>query len=317
VTTSQTPSASPSNDTSSPSLPSDTSGTTALPAALAALEATIHSVGTGYTAPLLSRAQDLHNNAAALAQQEQDLLKSTAGLGRETDKLARFAQESAKAARGFKELGNWAAGLEADLEAVEETWRIVDTGDEEPETCEVCRGDLADVGAEGVRWCEGCDGLWHVGCAGEVVGEGEGETDLGDATLADGRDRVPSDGADDVSEAHDGTALSRVGWRCRDCALREDMEAIADGLGTFNDFDEPLGGGGLGGSKRVSGQSQLTEGGLERGGDAFGALMMSTNSHLGGEAGPTDGMEGMEVAQARLESNVKAGEADGDTEMKL
>jgi len=102
----------------------------------------------------------------------------------------------------MKELGaldSWAGVLEGDLRAVEETLRIVEGGAEE--VCEGCGGELGGVSPAEVGWCGGCEGLWHWGCA----GEGEGE------------DR------DDEE------------WRCRECALREDLEAMVDELGGFVD----------------------------------------------------------------------------------
>lgn len=56
-------------------------------AALAALNAVIHSVGTGYTQPLTTRAAQLHANDLMLAQQREKLLHTTNLLAKDTAAL--------------------------------------------------------------------------------------------------------------------------------------------------------------------------------------------------------------------------------------
>ncbi|KFZ15322.1 hypothetical protein V501_02754 [Pseudogymnoascus sp. VKM F-4519 (FW-2642)] len=147
----------------------------------------------------------------ALATQQAQLLSATGALAKENDRLAKLAEEGSRRLKEAGALDVWAEVLEGDLAAVEECLRIVEGGGEE--RCESCGGDLAAVDEDAVRWCGGCDGLWHAGCCGEegvsvdAVGEGEGVAD------------------------RDG----EVEWRCRECALREDLEAMVGELGGFVD----------------------------------------------------------------------------------
>ena len=97
-------------------------------AALAALNAVIHSVGTGYTQPLLSRAAQLHANDLMLAQQREKLLRETSWLAKDTAALQKLALESNNKLKGFGDLKNWTETLDTDLSAIEETLRIVDRG---------------------------------------------------------------------------------------------------------------------------------------------------------------------------------------------
>jgi hypothetical protein len=145
----------------------------------------------------------------ALATQQTQLLSATGALAKENDRLAKLAEEGARRLKEAGALDVWTEVLEGDLAAVEECLRIVEGGGEE--RCESCGGDLAAVDEDAVRWCGGCDGLWHAGCCGEegvsvdTPGEGEGVAD------------------------RDG----EVEWRCRECALREDLEAMVGELGGF------------------------------------------------------------------------------------
>lgn len=148
---------------------------------------------------------------SALATQQTQLLSATGALAKENDRLAKLAEEGGRRLKEVGALDVWAEVLEGDLAAVEECLRIVEGGGEE--RCESCGGDLGGVDEDAVRWCGGCDGLWHAGCCGEdgasidAVREGEGRED------------------------RDG----EVEWRCRECALREDLEAMVGELGGFVD----------------------------------------------------------------------------------
>ncbi|OAF54806.1 hypothetical protein VC83_08918 [Pseudogymnoascus destructans] len=200
-----------SNPTASPSTSPSSTDTQTLTSSRAALEATILSTGTAYTHPIEARARDLHAMNIALATQQTRLLSVTGALAKENDRLAKLADEGRRRLKEAGALDVWAEVLEGDLAAVEECLRIVEGGREE--RCESCGGDLAAVDEDAVRWCEGCDGLWHAGCCGEegvgvdAAGEGEGVAD------------------------RDGG----VEWRCRECALREDLEAMVGELGGFVD----------------------------------------------------------------------------------
>ncbi|KFX98261.1 hypothetical protein O988_04450, partial [Pseudogymnoascus sp. VKM F-3808] len=200
-----------SASTASLSTSPSSTDTQTLTSARAALEATILSTGTAYTHPIEARARDLHAMNSALATQQTQLLSATGALAKENDRLAKLAEEGGRRLKEVGALDVWAEVLEGDLAAVEECLRIVEGGGEE--RCESCGGDLGGVDEDAVRWCGGCDGLWHAGCCGEdgasidAVREGERKEDW------------------------DG----EVEWRCRECALREDLEAMVGELGGFVD----------------------------------------------------------------------------------
>ncbi|KFY79172.1 hypothetical protein V499_01792, partial [Pseudogymnoascus sp. VKM F-103] len=200
-----------STSTASLSTSPSSTDTQTLTSARAALEATILSTGTAYTHPIEARARDLHAMNIALATQQAQLLSATGALAKENDRLAKLAEEGSRRLKEAGALDVWAEVLEGDLAAVEECLRIVEGGGEEH--CESCGGDLAAVDEDAVRWCGGCDGLWHAGCCGEegVSVDTAGETEGG----------VDRD--------------AEVEWRCRECALREDLEAMVGELGGFVD----------------------------------------------------------------------------------
>lgn len=147
----------------------------------------------------------------ALATQQTQLLSATGSLAKENDRLAKLAEEGGRRLKEVGALDVWAEVLEGDLAAVEECLRIVEGGGEE--RCESCGGDLGGVDEDAVRWCGGCDGLWHTGCCGE-----EG---------------LSADAAKEVEGMTDRDG--EVEWRCRECALREDLEAMVGELGGFVD----------------------------------------------------------------------------------
>lgn len=147
----------------------------------------------------------------ALATQQTQLLSATGSLAKENDRLAKLAEEGGRRLKEVGALDVWAEVLQGDLAAVEECLRIVEGGGEE--RCESCGGDLGGVDEDAVRWCGGCDGLWHTGCCGE-----EG---------------VSADAAKEAEGVVDWDG--EVEWRCRECALREDLEAMVGELGGFVD----------------------------------------------------------------------------------
>ncbi|KFY46472.1 hypothetical protein V494_00452 [Pseudogymnoascus sp. VKM F-4513 (FW-928)] len=201
-----------SASTASVSTSPSSTDTQTLTSARAALEATILSTGTAYTHPIEARARDLHAMNTALATQQTQLLSATGALAKENDRLSKLAEEGGRRLKEVGALDVWAEVLEGDLAAVEECLRIVEGGGEEH--CESCGGDLATVEEDAVRWCGGCDGLWHAGCCGE------------EGASVDAAGKAEGSVAD-----NDGG----VEWRCRECALREDLEAMVGELGGFVD----------------------------------------------------------------------------------
>lgn len=96
--------------------------------ARAAVLASLQSAGSAYDSKLQSRAADLHDNAAAISKQEQELQRQTVAMAKENDK---WQKEATKATRGINEIGdvqNWAEMIERDLLVVEETLRLAEHG---------------------------------------------------------------------------------------------------------------------------------------------------------------------------------------------
>ncbi|KAL8718579.1 MAG: hypothetical protein Q9225_004309 [Loekoesia sp. 1 TL-2023] len=95
--------------------------------ARAAFTASLLSAGTSTVqSDLQTRAADLHANTAAIDKQEQELLKQTKNLGKESDKWQKVVDDGV---RGVKETGdvqNWAEMLERDLCVLEDTMAMVD-----------------------------------------------------------------------------------------------------------------------------------------------------------------------------------------------
>lgn len=98
--------------------------------ARAALEASMNNVGSALDANLRARAQDLHTHSAVLEKQQKDLIKSTEGLRKETDKLKKLAVDGGKKVKELGDVQNWAEMLERDFLVLEETLRLVEEGSE-------------------------------------------------------------------------------------------------------------------------------------------------------------------------------------------
>lgn len=91
-----------------------------------AFTASLHSVGQTVSADLRARATNLHDNAAAIQKQEQELARHTAELSKQNDQWDKVVDG---ARQGLKEIGdvqNWAEMIERDLLVVEEVLRQVE-----------------------------------------------------------------------------------------------------------------------------------------------------------------------------------------------
>ena len=199
-TTSASSSQSPNSITSNQTATSTTTVTDEenQAAALLALNAVIHSVGTGYTQPLTSRAAQLHANDQMLAQQREKLLHSSALLAKDTEALRKLAVESNNKLKGFGDLKNWSDTLDSDLNAIEETLKLVERG--EVETCARCGGPIdEDEEQDEQRWCGECGKGFHLLCAGQdpevVEGKERYGPGLGDDEYDDVRDDANQDPA--------------------------------------------------------------------------------------------------------------------------
>lgn len=128
---------SPQATSSSSTQPTDTTpdtsssaGSKAQSEARAAVLASLTSAGTSYTTALQSRAQDLHNNAAAIAAQQTQVERGSKNLAKESAKLEKEIDKTMKDMRELGDVQNWAEMLERDFMVLEETMRMVEGGDE-------------------------------------------------------------------------------------------------------------------------------------------------------------------------------------------
>ena len=94
--------------------------------ARAAFLASLNSTGASVSAALQTRAQDIHNNAAAISEQEKQLKRETDALGNDSKKYEKVAEDGAKKLKELGDVQNWAEMLEKDLLVLEETVRIAD-----------------------------------------------------------------------------------------------------------------------------------------------------------------------------------------------
>lgn len=112
-----------------------------------ARRAVVASLSNMLDTSLQPRAAILHDNAAALNKQEKDVMDATAGLRRESEKLAR---EAGRAAKKIKETGNvqnWAEVLEREFLVLEETMRLARDGSCSC-SCSDCGGSDGDERSE-------------------------------------------------------------------------------------------------------------------------------------------------------------------------
>ncbi|KAH7321010.1 hypothetical protein B0I35DRAFT_408018 [Stachybotrys elegans] len=108
--------------------------------------AVVASLSNMVDSELQSRASILHDNAAALDKQEQDVMRATEGLRREREKLAR---EADAAARKLKEIGNvqnWAEVLERGFLVLEETLRLANGGTDDEDGGSSCSCSCSECG---------------------------------------------------------------------------------------------------------------------------------------------------------------------------
>ncbi|KAK4204725.1 hypothetical protein QBC40DRAFT_329120 [Triangularia verruculosa] len=79
------------------------------------------------------RAQLLHQNNAAIERQQTDLVKATAGLKKENDKLAKMVNGYSKKVKEVGDVQNWAEMLEREFLILEDTLRQVREGGSDSE----------------------------------------------------------------------------------------------------------------------------------------------------------------------------------------
>lgn len=77
--------------------------------------------------------------------------------------MQKLAQESNNKLKSFGDLHNWSDTLDNDLNAIEETLRLVEHGT--LETCAKCEMGIDEE--EEQRWCGECGKGFHLACAGE------------------------------------------------------------------------------------------------------------------------------------------------------
>ncbi|KAK4179466.1 hypothetical protein QBC36DRAFT_322495 [Triangularia setosa] len=121
-----------------PPPPSAVPPTKNLPAASPPDERAIEEARTALLATLSNhfdreitpRAQLLHQNNAAINKQQNDLVRATAGLKKENDKLAKMVDGYSKKVKEVGNVQNWAEMLEREFLILEDTLRRVKEGDD-------------------------------------------------------------------------------------------------------------------------------------------------------------------------------------------
>jgi len=91
-----------------------------------AVSASLAAIGGSYDKDMRRRAADLHSNSAAIARQEKELAKQTAGLAKHSVQWQKMADASTKKLNEIGDIQNWAEMIERDLLVVEETLRLAE-----------------------------------------------------------------------------------------------------------------------------------------------------------------------------------------------
>lgn len=115
-----------SNDSSSTAV--DSTNSRAQAEARAAVIASLESAGSNHDSHFQQRAADIHSNAIAIANQEDEIKRNTNALEKEHLK---WKKEADRATAGLKAVGhvqNWAELMERDFMVLEETMRLVEGG---------------------------------------------------------------------------------------------------------------------------------------------------------------------------------------------
>ncbi|KAK3630392.1 hypothetical protein LTR56_017447 [Elasticomyces elasticus] len=94
--------------------------------ARAAVQASLESAGSSYDIQYQRRATDLHNNAAVISKQEEELKRNTAALAKESLKWQKELNKTTKGLNEFGDLQNWAEVMEREFLVLEETLRLVE-----------------------------------------------------------------------------------------------------------------------------------------------------------------------------------------------
>jgi hypothetical protein len=85
----------------------------------------MNNIGSSLDSTLRSRAQNLHVNSAQLEKQQKEVVKETAALRKEADKLKKVADEGSRKVKELGNVQNWAEMLERDFLLLGETMRLV------------------------------------------------------------------------------------------------------------------------------------------------------------------------------------------------
>ncbi|KAI1934100.1 hypothetical protein LOZ58_002468 [Ophidiomyces ophidiicola] len=97
--------------------------------ARAAFLASLKSVGSNLDSDLRSRATNLHENAAILQKQEDELKRTTKQLFKQGNELEKLSDQGHQGLKEVGDLQNWAEMMERDLLVVEETLRLAEEED--------------------------------------------------------------------------------------------------------------------------------------------------------------------------------------------
>ncbi|KAM5447448.1 hypothetical protein MaudCBS49596_005959 [Microsporum audouinii] len=97
--------------------------------ARAAFTASLKSVGTNLDADLRTRAGTLHDNAAIIEKQQEDLKQTTQEVSKQSKELEKLLDQGQNGLKEVGDLQNFAEVMERDLLVLEETLRLAEEED--------------------------------------------------------------------------------------------------------------------------------------------------------------------------------------------
>ncbi|KAF3482813.1 uncharacterized protein GIQ15_02137 [Arthroderma uncinatum] len=111
-------------------MPTEESRSNATAEARAAFTASLTSVGTNLDADLRTRAGTLHDNAAVIEKQQEDLKRTTQEVSKQSKELEKLLDQGQTGLKEVGDLQNFAEVMERDLLVLEETLRLAEEEDQ-------------------------------------------------------------------------------------------------------------------------------------------------------------------------------------------
>lgn len=109
---------------------SDESRSSETAEARAAFTASLKSVGANLDADLRTRAGTLHDNAAVIDKQQEDLRRTTQDVSKQSKELEKLLDQGQNGLKEVGDLQNFAEIMERDLLVLEETLRLAEEEDQ-------------------------------------------------------------------------------------------------------------------------------------------------------------------------------------------